>query len=33
MQSRHDKITLRPLTDDDNEDLARLANNKKIFES
>ena len=33
MQLRHDKITLRPLTDDDKKVLARLANNRKIWDN
>jgi len=33
MQLRHDKVILRPLTDNDNDQLARLANNKKIWDN
>ena len=33
MQLRDDKILLRPLADDDKEELTRLANNKKIWDN
>jgi RimJ/RimL family protein N-acetyltransferase len=33
MQLKNDKITLRAFTDDDKEELARLANNKKIWDN
>ena len=33
MQLKHDRIILRPLTDDDKEELARLANNKKVWDN
>jgi len=33
MELKHDKIILRPLTDNDKDELARLANNKKIWDN
>ena len=33
MQLKHDKIILRPLNDNDKDDLTRLANNKKIWDN